>query len=137
MSPPFSGWKNKSRNQREAGRKLAISFMMVSYLAYSSTLKMEATCSSETSFYFTRHYIPEDRILRVAFCFILINGITATVRLAPDSLTNRTSCWIHLSQAGTSPIILRARTPSRFVHAPHTRGLLTLRWPFSACLRSS
>jgi hypothetical protein len=37
---------------------------MVSSLAYSSTLKMEATCSSETSVEFqrnTRHYTPEDR----------------------------------------------------------------------------
>jgi hypothetical protein len=38
-------------------------FMLVLCLAHSSTLKMEATCSSETSADFrrsTRHYIPED-----------------------------------------------------------------------------
>jgi hypothetical protein len=39
---------------------------LVSCLVYSSTLKMEATCSSETSVdlqWTTRRYIPEDRTL--------------------------------------------------------------------------
>jgi hypothetical protein len=43
---------------------LATYFTLVSRLAYSSTLKMEATCSSVTSVDFqraTRRYIPEDR----------------------------------------------------------------------------
>jgi hypothetical protein len=50
------------RNQREVSSKQ--NFTQVSCLAYSSTLKMEATCSSETSLDFhwtTRRYIPEDR----------------------------------------------------------------------------
>jgi hypothetical protein len=56
-------------NGRNGGayRLLPHSFTLVSYLAYSSTLKMEATCSSETSVDFqrtTHHYIPEDIILR-------------------------------------------------------------------------
>jgi hypothetical protein len=41
-------------------------FRLVSCVAYSSTLKMEATCSSETSVDFqqtTQCYIPEDRAL--------------------------------------------------------------------------
>jgi hypothetical protein len=41
--------------------------MLVSYLAYSSTLKMEGTCSSETSVGFQRttwRDIPEDRALQ-------------------------------------------------------------------------
>jgi hypothetical protein len=45
---------------------LATCFTLVSCLAYSSTMKMEATCSSETSVDFqrtTRHYIPEDKTL--------------------------------------------------------------------------
>jgi hypothetical protein len=49
------------KNQREAGSK-----QRSSYLAYSSTLKMEVTCSCERSFAFQRtirHYIPEDRTL--------------------------------------------------------------------------
>jgi hypothetical protein len=44
---------------------------LVSCLAYSSTLKMEATCSSETSVDFqqaTLHYIPEDRTLHTHLC---------------------------------------------------------------------
>jgi hypothetical protein len=45
---------------------LATCFIIVSYLAYFRTLKMEPTCSSETSADFqpiTRRYIPEDRTL--------------------------------------------------------------------------
>jgi hypothetical protein len=50
------------------GRRIsqATCFTLVSYLAYSLTLKMEATCSSETLVDFQRtsqHYIPEDRTL--------------------------------------------------------------------------
>jgi hypothetical protein len=47
--------------------------MLVSYLAYSSTLKLQATYSSETSVYFhwtTGSYIPEDGTFHV------INGVT-------------------------------------------------------------
>jgi hypothetical protein len=43
---------------------LATCFMLVSCLAYSSTLKMEATSSSKMSDDFQQiawHYIPEDR----------------------------------------------------------------------------
>jgi hypothetical protein len=46
---------------------LATYFTLVSCLAYSSTLKMEATCSFETSVDFlraTRRYIPEGRTLQ-------------------------------------------------------------------------
>jgi hypothetical protein len=46
---------------------LAACFMLVSCTAYSSTLKMEAICSSEMSVDFHRttwRYIPEDRILQ-------------------------------------------------------------------------
>jgi hypothetical protein len=49
---------------------LAIWTKLVSCLAYSSTLKMEATCSSETSVDFqrtTRRYIPEVRTLFTLF----------------------------------------------------------------------
>jgi hypothetical protein len=51
-----------------AGRQalLAICFMLVSCLAYSSTLKMVAACSSETSVDFQRiawYYIPDGRTL--------------------------------------------------------------------------
>jgi hypothetical protein len=45
----------------------AICYMLVSCLAYSSTLKIEATCYSETSVDFqriARRYIPEDGSLQ-------------------------------------------------------------------------
>jgi hypothetical protein len=51
--------------------RLPPAFTLVSCLAYSSTLKIEATCSSETSVYFqrtTRRYITEDRILHKHRC---------------------------------------------------------------------
>jgi hypothetical protein len=43
---------------------LATTFMLVPYLVYMSNLKVQATCSSETSAGFRRNkrrYIPEDR----------------------------------------------------------------------------
>jgi hypothetical protein len=47
-------------------------FMLVSYLPHSSTLKIEATCSSETSVDFqqtTRRYIPEDTTPQLKYLF--------------------------------------------------------------------
>jgi hypothetical protein len=76
MSPPSSESKEaKQETSLKAGGKQSLvwlppAFTLVSYLAYSSTLKMEATCSSETSEDFqrtTRRYIPEDRTLN-GFC---------------------------------------------------------------------
>jgi hypothetical protein len=53
-------------------------FMLVSCVAYFSNLKMEKTCSFESSVYFqqtARRYIPEDKILAVLKCkAILVTG---------------------------------------------------------------
>jgi hypothetical protein len=66
MSPPSSGSKNKpSKNL------LATFFMLVTFLTSSSTLNMEATCSSKTLVGFrwtTRRYIKEDRTLHNHRC---------------------------------------------------------------------
>jgi hypothetical protein len=62
MSPPSPVSKNKSRIRV----LLAICFMLVSCLAYSSTLKIEVTCSYKMSVDFqrtTRCYVPQDRTL--------------------------------------------------------------------------
>jgi hypothetical protein len=60
MSIPSSGLKSKhERDQHKADSKLC--FMLLSHLAYTSTLKMEAAYSSET---FTQLYIPENGILQ-------------------------------------------------------------------------
>jgi hypothetical protein len=61
---------SQAKHQRE-GLCFLPTFRLVYCLAYSSTLKMEPTCSSETSIDFQRsirHYIPEDRTLRHKFC---------------------------------------------------------------------
>jgi hypothetical protein len=53
-------------NRLVTAELLAACFMLVSFLAYSSTLKLEGPCSSEASvdFHWTiRPYIPEDRTL--------------------------------------------------------------------------
>jgi hypothetical protein len=53
---------------------LVICLMLVFCLAYFSTLRMEMTCSSETSIDFQRttlHYVPEDRALHLLCCEIL------------------------------------------------------------------
>jgi hypothetical protein len=60
-SPPSSGSKNKPSNK--PAWKQAASRVLVSFRTYSSTLKMEATCSSETSVDFQRstpNYIREN-----------------------------------------------------------------------------
>jgi hypothetical protein len=47
---------------------LLLAFTLVSCFAYSWTVKMVSTCSSEMSVDFqrtTRHYIPEDRTLQI------------------------------------------------------------------------
>jgi hypothetical protein len=52
---------------------LANCFMLLSCLAYSSTLKMKAQCTSETLVDFqhtTRRYIPEDGTFREPFDFL-------------------------------------------------------------------
>jgi hypothetical protein len=56
----------KEQTKQRTNVKRVAKFMLVSCLAYSSTLKMEAKCSSEESADFqqtTRHYIPEERTL--------------------------------------------------------------------------
>jgi hypothetical protein len=67
VSPPSSGSKNKPSKKPASRALLATCFMLVSFLVYSSTLKTEVTCSSETPVVFQRttwRYIPEDRTLR-------------------------------------------------------------------------
>jgi hypothetical protein len=82
---------SQAGNQREG--LLAAYFVLVSYLAYSLTLKMEAISSSEPSVKFQRtmlRYIPEDRILHNHRCENLVsytlpiltaNKHTETVRI--------------------------------------------------------
>jgi hypothetical protein len=72
---------SQATNQHEAGSKhslqTATRFMLFSCLAYSSILKMKATCSSETLADFqrtTRRYIPEDVTLSTKY-FLLISYI--------------------------------------------------------------
>jgi hypothetical protein len=65
--PPFP----KSLNMKDSILCLPYAFMLVSCSAYSTTMKMEAACSTETSLNFqqtTRRYIPEDRILHNHRC---------------------------------------------------------------------
>jgi hypothetical protein len=60
---------NQVRNQHEAGSNQ--SRLLDSCLAYSATLKMETTCSSEISVDFqqtTRRHIPEDDPLQKFYC---------------------------------------------------------------------
>jgi hypothetical protein len=55
---------SRARNQHES--TFSPAFTLISCSAYSSTLKIEAICSSETSFDFqgtTQRYIPDDRSL--------------------------------------------------------------------------
>jgi hypothetical protein len=53
--------------------KPAASFMLVSCSAYSSTLKMEATCSPGKSVDFQRRYIPGHRTL---YSFVVLASVS-------------------------------------------------------------
>jgi hypothetical protein len=71
----FEGKYSQAGNKREAGRKqcstsLSNCFTLISFLAYTSTLKMEARYSPETSVEFlrtTRRYIIEDGTFFIMF----------------------------------------------------------------------
>jgi hypothetical protein len=55
---------------QETGALLAIRFNLVSWLAYSLTLKMEATCSTETSVGYQRTTRQSSLL---AICFMLVS----------------------------------------------------------------
>jgi hypothetical protein len=50
---------------------LATCFILVSFLAYSTTLNIEAICSFQSSVGFQRHYVPEDRTVHNHRCEVL------------------------------------------------------------------
>jgi hypothetical protein len=77
--PPFSGSKNKPS---KISACLLPTFMLVSCLAYFSTLKMKAMCSSERLVDFqwtTWRYIPEDSTPHNHCCENLISYIIECV----------------------------------------------------------
>jgi hypothetical protein len=82
---------SQTRYLHEAGNKLAPCIMLVSCLAYSSTLKMEATCSSEMSGdvqWTTWRHVPEDsrclhnhRCDNLKSCIVLLQWHTIVINL--------------------------------------------------------
>jgi hypothetical protein len=92
-SPPFSGLKSKPSKQAAS---------KVSCLAYSSTLKMEVTCSETLAVFqwTTWHYIPENRTLWNKYFHISIHSfkfqfciIIYIIRSLGDGLQNITNVW--------------------------------------------
>jgi hypothetical protein len=66
-----SVFRFEDKFEQEIRTLLAACFVMVSWLSYSLTLKMELMCPSETSVLLqqtTRCYIPEDRTLHNHRC---------------------------------------------------------------------
>jgi hypothetical protein len=86
--------KNKRRKKPACKQVASRAFTLVSFLVYSLTLKMETTCSSETSTHFqraTRRYIPEDRSLHNHCCKNLILQCTSALRgVWDDKQDNKT-----------------------------------------------
>jgi hypothetical protein len=80
---------------REERTLLTTCFMLVSCLAYSSTLKMEATCSSDMSPFNGLHgYIPDDRTLHSHRCeslkwsplFYIVDVAASTLKVSVSFL---------------------------------------------------
>jgi hypothetical protein len=68
-----TGTRETSVKQVASRAERATYFMLVSSLAYTLTLKMEAMFSSKTSVDFQRtirHYIPKDRNFHVEWCLV-------------------------------------------------------------------
>jgi hypothetical protein len=117
MSPPSLGSKNKSSENQAI---LATCFTLVSWFLYSSTLKMEATCSSK------RQLIFLSLILRPTVSRLVCLGIKhssgaydqifITVRhlrvcwCGASSLTRGRVCPLQLLLALASAVILRFET---------------------------
>jgi hypothetical protein len=68
----LEGWRiSQTRNEYDVSSEQIIAFLSVCFISFSSTLKMEAACSSETSVNFQRtmhRYIPADRTLNNRRC---------------------------------------------------------------------
>jgi hypothetical protein len=68
---------------------LAACFMLVSCLAYSPTLKMEATCSSETSLNFNKLYgiiSQKTELFIISCCGNLMSYVYSTVFTILDTI---------------------------------------------------
>jgi hypothetical protein len=109
--------RNQARNHHEAGGKQSHSchclHMLVSCLAYSSTLKLKATCFSETSVGFQqtiRHYIPQWRILQILswpFCGpeqfkVVLYCSFSPNNLVTDKIITNTKIWPDDSRKNTN-----------------------------------
>jgi hypothetical protein len=80
MSRPTSGSKNKpSKNPEWSRVASSTDFTLLSCSAYSSILKTDAECSSETSVNFqratSRYSISEDRTLQFTACLLLYSSV--------------------------------------------------------------
>jgi hypothetical protein len=66
--------------------------MLIFYLAYISTLKMEVTCSSEMSvdFQWTTYHIPEDRSPQFRYVLNIVASIACSQGLV-DCINSRPS----------------------------------------------
>jgi hypothetical protein len=98
----------QTRHKHEAGSQqsrwnlalIASSFILVFWLAYSYTLKMEATCSSETSVDFqqnTRRYTSEGKIIHNHYCENLKSSSPLTDLRIYQAVTFQFLWFFHVS----------------------------------------
>jgi hypothetical protein len=108
MQHPYSGLKN---NPREKTPEIAVFFMLVSCLAYFSTVNTEATCSFETSVGFQRtirRCIPEDKPLRAVFMLRLRLIFTVVRNLTRQRMSFRK--YVNLCRVQFSTLIVTPLT---------------------------
>jgi hypothetical protein len=133
--------KSQARSQHEVGSKQ--SCMLVSYLAYSSTVKTEATCSSETSVDFQRtiwRYIVEDRTLHNHCCenFKSCAVLCLHRDLSGSSLRSKAAggwSWhiYLLLKCGMHEWLFPSRLPVRLIPLCSLRWILISSFPLRLC----
>jgi hypothetical protein len=117
--PLYSGLKNMKINLIDAW------FVLASCLACSSTLKMKAICSSETSVDFhraTRCYIPQDKLLHSHRC----DNLKPKAKLAYYLSKNRIFKGLKINLTSTSyeryVWCPRSRMAELYLHSPIFHG---------------
>jgi hypothetical protein len=127
MSIPSSGSKNKP-SKKPSWKQVAsrtFAFTLVSFSAYSPTLKIEATCSSEMLVHFQRttwRYVPEDRTLHNHGCKNLKSYTVSVASSLDKSFRRKFITYVSIPRFLLVPTVFRMLC--RLVQITQCHGLV-------------